>query len=152
MKAFFVRWAATSFAVFAATGVVPGITADSVGALLWAGLLLGILNAVVRPVLLVLSLPLIVLSFGLVIPLINAMLLSVVGGGLIAGFHVAGFGAALLGAIVISVVSWGINNLLQEPRNRFEVHIDSHRPPPAPSGGGMKRVQGRVIENESDPK
>ena len=60
MKEFMIRWASTTFAVLIATGVVPGITFENAGALIWAGLLLGILNAVVRPVLLVLSLPLIV--------------------------------------------------------------------------------------------
>jgi len=152
MNSFFIRWAATTFAVFVATGIVPGITADTLEALLWAGLLLGILNAVVRPVLLLLSLPLIVLSFGLMIPLINAMLLNFVGGGLIAGFHVAGFGSALLGAIVISLVSWGLNNLLKG-RSGVQVHVHSYQqtePPPQP--GEMKSVQGRVIEHESDPK
>ena len=152
MRAFFVRWAATTFAVFIATALVPGIAADNAEALILAGLLLGILNAVVRPVLLVLSLPLILLSFGLMIPLINAMLLDFVGGGLIRGFHVAGFGSALFGSIVISIASWWINGLLREERSvHFEARNDS-TPPPSSHPGGMKSVQGRVIEHESDSK
>ena len=154
MRAFFVRWAATTFAVFIATALVPGITAENSEALILAGLLLGVLNAVVRPVLLVLSLPLILLSFGLVIPLINALLLNFVGGGLIAGFHVAGFGAALFGSIVISVASWWVNSLLREERAATQVHVRTFNaePPPPPQPGEMKSVQGRVIEHESDSK
>ncbi len=151
MRAFFVRWASTTFAVFIATAFVPGITAENSEALILAGLLLGILNAVVRPVLLLLSLPLILLSFGLVIPLINAMLLSFVGGGLIAGFHVAGFGSAVLGAIVISIVSWWINGLLRSESEGMRVRTYSAPPPPPSNPAGMKSVQGRVIEHEPDP-
>lgn len=152
MKPFLIRWASTTFAVWIATALVPGITADTPGALIWAGLLLGILNAVVRPVLLVLSLPLILLSFGLAIPVINALLLHFVGGGWIEGFHVDGFGSALLGAIVISLVSWASGGFFSESR-RVEfrtMRTDFPREePPAP--GEMKRVQGRVIEHdESD--
>lgn len=152
MRAFFIRWASTTFAVFIATALVRGITAETWEALILAGLLLGILNAVVRPVLLVLSLPLILLSFGLVIPIINAILLKFVGGGLIAGFHVARFGSALLGSIVISVVSWAVNQMLGEGQ-RVEVHTHSRQVSQDDSTPrGMKSVQGRVIEDESDPK
>ena len=154
MRALFVRWASTTFAVFIAKALVPGITAENPEALILAGLLLGILNAVVRPVLLLLSLPLIVLSFGLVIPLINAMLLDFVGGGLIAGFHVARFGSALFGAIVISVASWWINGFLREENSAAGVRVRTHAsPPPPPNPGEMKSVPGRVIEHdESDSK
>jgi len=153
MKSFFARWAATTFAVFVASGLVPGITYDTAEALVCAGLLLGILNAVVRPVLMVLSLPLIVLSFGMVIPIINAILLEWVSGW-IKGFHVDGFGSALFGAVVISLVSWGLNNFFQD-RSRTEVRVETF-----PTAGesepeyrvGMKTVQGRVIEHENEPK
>jgi len=151
MKAFFARWASTTFAVFVATGLLhDGIKTDSFEALVWAGLLLGILNAIVRPVLLVLSLPLIVLSLGFFILLINAFLLSVVGW-LIPGFRVDGFGWAVLGAIVISFVSWALNNVLQN-RARLKVHVNSYPPEAPPNLGQMKNVKGRVIEDESDPK
>ena len=143
-----IRWASTTFAVLIASGVVPGITFESAESLIWAGLLLGILNAVVRPVLLVLSLPLIVLSLGLFIPVVNALLLHFVGGGWIAGFHVDGFWAALWGSLVISAVSWGLGGLLKDDRPaRVEVRTftaDAPQPPANP--GEMKRVEGRVIE------
>ena len=150
MKEFMIRWASTTFAVLIASGVVPGITFENAEALIWAGLLLGILNAVVRPVLLVLSLPLIVLSLGLFIPVVNALLLHFVGGGWIAGFHVDGFWAALWGSIVISAVSWVINSLLKEDRGaRVEVRtFSSEVPQPPVNPGEMKRVEGRVIEHD----
>ena len=133
MRSFFVRWAATTFAVFISTALVPGITTENSEALLLAGLLLGVLNAVVRPVLLLLSLPLILLSFGLVIPLINAMLLNFVGGGLIAGFHVAGFGSALFGSIVISVVDQQLSVRRQPPQSArplLRLRTASNQPTP----------------------
>ena len=152
MKEFMIRWASTTFAVLIATGVVPGITFENAGALIWAGLLLGILNAVVRPVLLVLSLPLIILSFGLFIPVVNALLLHFVGGGWIEGFHVDGFWAALWGSMVISAVSWGVNGLLKEDRGGgVRVRTFSADAPPPPSNPGeMKRVEGRVIEHDDE--
>lgn len=149
MKPFIARWAATTFAVFIAGGIIPGITVETGGALIMAGLVLGILNAVVRPVLLVLSLPLIVLSFGLIIPLINAILLNFVGSGMISGFQVRGFGSALGGAIVISVVSWGMNRVLRDKNASGIPTGTAMRPAPdrvAQESRPMKKVQGRVIE------
>ena len=153
MRAFFVRWASTTFAVFIATALVSGISAETPEALILAGLLLGVLNAVVRPLLLLLSLPLILLSFGLAIPLINAMLLEFVGSGRIAGFHVDGFYPALFGAIVISLASWWIHGLLRgEGSAVFETRTYRTAGSPPPQPGEMKSVQGRVIEHDSDPK
>jgi len=150
MKEFMVRWASTTFAVLIASGVVPGITFENAESLIWAGLLLGVLNAVVRPVLLVLSLPIIVLTLGLFIPVVNALLLHFVGGGWIAGFHVVGFWAALWGSIVISAVGWGVKNLFKDERGgavRVRTYpVDASQPPRKP--GEMKRVEGRVIDHD----
>jgi len=154
MKAFFLRWATTTFAVFIAAHIVPGISYETLDALLWAGLLLGILNAVVRPLLLLLSLPLILLTLGLFIPIVNAMLLSFVGGGWIAGFHVESFGSAVFGAIVISLVSGGVNRSLknEDARGSGGIRMHTYHPtapeeqPLAPENRPMKKVEGRVIE------
>jgi len=104
MGPFLIRWLVNALAVFVATQVVPGIECESWGGLLAATLLLGLLNAFVRPLLLVLSLPLVVVSLGLFLWVINAALLFFVGW-LVKPFVVAGFGSALLGAAVISLVS-----------------------------------------------
>lgn len=101
---FLIRWTVNAVAVFVATQVVPGIECQSWGGLVAATLLLGLLNTFVRPLLLVLSLPLVVVSLGLFLWVINAALLFFVGW-LVKPFIVSGFGSALLGAAVISVVS-----------------------------------------------
>ncbi len=166
MKPFLIRWATTTFAVLIATAFVPGITAESPGALVVAGLLLGVLNAVLRPVLLLVALPLLVASLGIFILFINAFLLHLVGSGWIAGFHVDGFGAAFFGGIVVSVASWAAGTLFKGPQMRFEVrHFQNPGPNPdvtpgsfdagapfypnAPRPGEMKPVEGRVIEPEN---
>lgn len=154
MKEFLFRWAATTFGVLIATGVVLGITFESASSLIWAGLLLGILNAVVRPVILLLALPVVVLTLGLFIPIVNALLLHWVGGGWIAGFHVDGFGAAFLGGIVVSIAGWAFDQLFSNRRAvRVRVRTFPAAPPfqPPPQPGEMKRVEGRVIDPDEKP-
>lgn len=154
MKSFVIRWGVTTAALFIASQIVPqGILAETVAALIWAGFWLALLNAIVRPVLLFLSLPLVVLSFGLVIPVINALLLRWVGGGWIDGFHVGGFGSAFVGALVVSFVSWALHQFSPEASSRFNVRVHTFRPgapgddiPARP--GEMKRVEGRVIDSD----
>lgn len=113
------RWVVTAAAVAVAAYLVPGIRVEGgVPALLAVALVLGLVNAVVRPVLRWLSCGLIVLTLGLFIFVINALMLlfaEQVAQGLGIGFAVDGFGAALLGSIVISVVSFLISVLLPEP-------------------------------------
>ncbi|MFM1768518.1 MAG: hypothetical protein RJA22_1047 [Verrucomicrobiota bacterium] len=104
LKDFLQRWAITTVSVLVATHVVRGISYDNWQALLVATLTLGLLNAFLRPLLLLLSLPLLVLSLGLFTLVINAGLLYLVGK-LIQGFHVASFGAAFWGGLVTSLVS-----------------------------------------------
>ncbi|MGA1237437.1 MAG: phage holin family protein, partial [Limisphaerales bacterium] len=94
------RWLVTTLAVMVAAGVLPGIDFDNWKYLLTASLLLGILNALLRPLLLLISLPLVILSLGLYVIVINALLLSLVGQ-LVTGFHVNSFWDAFLGAILI---------------------------------------------------
>ena len=107
MGEFFIRWFVTAVSVFAAAWIVPGINYTSFTALAFASLLLGIINALVRPVLLILCLPLILVTMGLFILVLNALLLWFVAGIFPGGsFTVAGFWAAFWGAIVISIVSW----------------------------------------------
>jgi len=154
MKEFLFRWASTTFGVLIATGLVPGITFESVSSLIWAGLLLGILNAVVRPAILLLALPLVVFSLGFFILVVNALLLHWVGGGWIAGFHVDGFWAAFFGGIVVSIAGWVLNQLFVNGRAvRVQVRTYPAPPPfqPPPQPGEMKRVEGRVIDPDEKP-
>lgn len=111
---FCIRWFVTAVAVFVAAWVVPGITYSSFTGLALASLLLGMINALVRPVLLILCLPLILVTMGLFILILNALLLWFVAGILPGSqFQVAGFWAAFWGALVISVVSWVLSSFFR---------------------------------------
>lgn len=139
MRHFVFRWLITTVAVMVASAFVSGIRYDSTGALIAAALLLGILNAFVRPVLLILGAPLILLTLGFFILIVNGLMLYWVPG-LISGFHVDSFGTAFWGAILIGIVSWILSAFFRGSDGR--VHVLTHHTQ-------IKRVQGRVIEPES---
>jgi len=104
---FFIRWFVTAVSVFVAAWIVPGIDYTSFTGLAFASLLLGMINALVRPLLLILCLPLIFVTMGLFILVLNALLLWFVAGILPgSSFTVSGFWAAFWGGLVISVISW----------------------------------------------
>ena len=138
MKQFVFRWAATMIAVTVASSVIRGIHYDTVAALIGASLLLGILNAFVRPFLLILSAPLILITLGLFIFVLNGLLLLLVHT-IVVGFHVDGFWSAFWGAIVISVVSWILSAFFRGSDGR--VHVLTHHTE-------TRRVRGRVLEDE----
>ena len=119
-----------------AAWLVRGINVDGTGASIGAALLLGIFNAFIRPVLLLLSAPLILLTLGLFIFVINALLLMLVPT-FVPGFHVDGFGSAFWGAIVIGVISWVLSAFFRGSDGR--VHVLTHH-------AQLKRVQGRVVD------
>ena len=108
---FLLRLILNAVAIIVAAYLIPGIYVASPGAALVAALALAIVNAIVRPVLLLLTLPLTILTLGLFIFVVNAICLALVAW-LVPGFGVSGFGAALLGALVISLVSWLLSSLL----------------------------------------
>lgn len=103
-----VRLLITSFALVLATYIVPGIAVDGPYTAFIAALVLGILNAVIRPVLVLLTLPVTILTLGLFIFVINASLFLFVAS-FVDGFSVDGFLPALLGSILVSIIS-GIAN------------------------------------------
>lgn len=107
---FLQQWAIYTIAVFVAASIVPGIHSDKFPALLAAAFILGFLNAFVRPLLLLLSLPLLILTLGMFYFVINGLLLWFVGS-LIKGFHVETFWAAFWGALIISFISLILNAL-----------------------------------------
>ena len=102
---FLIRAVVAAFGLWLASVVTPGIRYDDLFALLIAAVLLGLANAVVRPVLVLLSVPLLLVTLGLFLLVINALMLLLVGA-VAPGFHVASFGAAVVGAVVTGVVSW----------------------------------------------
>src|SRR5213083_1224171 len=97
IKHFVFRWAVTTIAVMVASSIIRGIRYDTVAALIGASLLLGILNAFVRPFLLILSAPLILLTLGFFILILNGLLLLVVPS-VVIGFHVDHFWERVLGS------------------------------------------------------
>jgi putative membrane protein len=105
MRQFLVHWVSVSLALAAAAWLLPGVWVDSWGAVLLGGLVLGFVNAVIRPVLVVLTLPVTVLTLGLFLFVVNAAAFGLAAA-LTPGFHVASWGQALLGALVTSAVSW----------------------------------------------
>ena len=104
MKSLLVRWIVNALALLLVSWLVPGIRANSVVVLFVAAAVLGLLNAVLRPVLVVLTAPLWIITFGLFLIVVNAVMLWLAAV-LVPGFTVDGFLAAILGAIVLSVVS-----------------------------------------------
>ncbi|MGH9408586.1 MAG: phage holin family protein [Vicinamibacterales bacterium] len=114
---FLLRVLLNAVAVLLAAKIIPGIYVSSGSAAVVAGLVLGVINAIIRPVLIVLTLPFTILTLGLFIFIINAVCLGLVAW-IVPGFGVHGFGAALLGSIFISLVSWILSALLVEKRRR----------------------------------
>ncbi len=105
MRGFVVRLIITALGLWAASAIIPGVGIDGWRTLIIAALLLGIVNAVIRPIILILTLPLTVLTLGLFILVVNGISLSLVAW-MLPGFHVAGLGAAILGSIVVGLTSW----------------------------------------------
>lgn len=140
MGQFAFRWAVTTVAVLIATWAVPGVTASSSASLLGASLLLGILNALVRPILLLLSLPFILVTLGLFIFVLNALLLSLVAS-VIPGFAVEGFWDALLASIVISLASYAMSCFFRSSDGSWRLITWHGR-----ESSRMKRADARVIE------
>jgi putative membrane protein len=128
MLAFLLRWAATALAIGVAAQVLPGIQVDSPWAAIVAALLLGFVNATLRPILLLLTLPITVLTLGLFALVVNGAMLALVAS-VVKGFHVAGFGSAVLGGLVISLVGSVLTWLLQpSPRVHVALWHTSSRP------------------------
>lgn len=129
-----VRWLVLALGVMLSTKIVPGISYDTGTTLFVVVLLLSLFNAVLKPLLLLFTLPFIVLTMGVGIWLINALLFYFVGR-LVDGFHVAGFGSALLGALIVSVTNLILNRLLAPPR-----------PPGGPGRSGTPARRDDVID------
>ena len=105
MKGFVFRLVITGLGLWAAETIVPGVRIDGWGNLVVAALLLGIVNAVIRPIILILTLPLTILTLGLFILVVNGISLSLVAW-LMPSFSLSGLGAAILGSIVVGLTSW----------------------------------------------
>jgi putative membrane protein len=108
-------WLINAAALFALPFLMTSIKIDSVGAALIGALILGLINTLIRPVLVLLTLPVTVLTLGLFILVINALLFWLTSQ-LVGGFQVAGFWSAFGGAILYSIISWILSSLLLDKK------------------------------------
>lgn len=113
MRGIFVRWLILTFAIIATSYLIDGIQISGFLSAFFAAAILGILNAFFRPILLILTLPVNILSLGLFTFVINAIVLMMVSG-VISGFNVDGFWSAVFGSLLISLVSWFLTSFISE--------------------------------------
>ena len=109
----FIRWFILTFAIIIASYLVDGIRVGGFFSAFLAAAILGILNAFLRPILFILTLPLNIMTLGLFTFVINGILLMMASG-VIPGFEVHGFWSAVFGSLLISVVSWVLNSFINE--------------------------------------
>ena len=121
MKGILVRWLFLTAAIIVASYLLDGIQVKGFFSAFFAAAILGVLNAFFRPILIILTLPINILTLGLFTFIINALLLKMASG-VISGFDVRGFWAAVFGSVVISIVSWALNSFIS-PKGRVE-YID----------------------------
>ena len=119
-----VLWLINSLALLTVAYVLPGIDVADFTTAMIAAVVLGLVNAFIRPLLILLTLPVTLLTLGLFIFVINGLLFWMVGSWL-QGFTVAGFWSGFFGAIVYSIISWALSSvLLGEKRIRVEIRKD----------------------------
>jgi putative membrane protein len=106
-------WILNAVALLAVAYLLPGITVASFGSAMWAALILGLVNMLVKPVLILLTLPITIVTLGLFLFVVNALLFWFVGS-LLTGFKVNGFWWAVIGAIVYSLISGFLTNLISK--------------------------------------
>ena len=107
MAGFLIHTIVLAIAIWATASVVSGVTISSWSALAFAALVLGVVNAIVRPILVILTFPITVLTLGLFYLVVNGLAFALAAF-LVPGFQISGWGAAILGALMTSVVSWFI--------------------------------------------
>jgi putative membrane protein len=120
MAGFLFRAALSMVGLWIATRWVSGIRIDDAQTLVLAGVLLGVVNAFVRPIAVILTFPLTILTLGLFLVVVNAAMLGLTAW-FLHGFHVADFRAALLASLLVSVTGW-IGSMFIGPRGRFEIY------------------------------
>ena len=113
MKGIVLRWLVLTLAIMVAAYLIEGIEVRGFGSALFAAAILGILNAFFRPVLIILTLPINILTLGFFTFVINALLLMMASG-VIGGFEVHGFWAAFFGSLIISLISWLLSSFINE--------------------------------------
>lgn len=124
---FLVRVLVNALAIFLVATLIPGLEVEGIGASLLAGLILALVNAVIRPILVILTLPLTLVTLGLFILVLNGFCLWLAST-VVPGFAVHGFWAAVSGALLVSFVSWVLTVLLSDQGRVVVItHHTTHR-------------------------
>ena len=126
MPGILIRWLTTTAAIVATAYLLDGIRVSGFLSAVFAGAALGILNAFFRPIALLLTLPINILSLGLFTFIINALMLKMASG-VIPGFDVYGFWTAIFGSLLISVISWLLNSFISEQGTVTSINIQHGR-------------------------
>lgn len=126
MRGILIRLLIIAAGLWLADTLVPGVRASGPAALIWAAVALGVVNAVIRPVVVLLTLPITLLSLGGFLLVINAGMLGLVAW-MLDGFAVEGFFSALIGSLVVTVTAW-IGNSFVGPSGRYEVLVVQRHP------------------------
>lgn len=122
MTGFVLRAVISAIGFWIATRWVHGIRIDNAGTLVLAGLLLGVVNAIVRPILVILTLPITILSLGLFLLIVNTAMVALVAW-MLPGFHIyGGFWSAFATALVVWITGW-LGSWLIGPRGKIDVHV-----------------------------
>ena len=125
MVGFLLRAAITALGLWVASEILSGLVFDSTSKLIVAAIMLGIVNAFVRPLAFILTLPITMVTLGLFLLVLNAGMVALVAW-IVPGFTVAGFWTAVGAALIVSLVSWAASSVIG-PNGRVEV-ISAHRP------------------------
>ena len=130
MQWLFIKWLCLTGAVLFTSYVIDGIYVSGFFSAFFTAGVLGILNMFFRPILIILTLPINIMTLGLFTIIINALML-IMASGIIAGFHVDGFWAAVFGSLIISLANWFLNSVIKDsPHNRqksSDEYIDLNR-------------------------
>ena len=146
MVRLFIKWLCLTGAVLFADYALDGISTTGFSSALFAAAALGLLNMVFRPVLLILTLPINVLSLGLFTFVINALMLKMASG-LISGFTVTGFWSAVFGALLISIANWVLTLMIGE--KRMYTYSETSRPG---NSGENTRAEDTIDLNKRNDK
>ena len=114
MSGFLIHWIVLAVALLVTTRLVGGVNVNSFATLAVAALVIGFVNALVRPILVILSLPLTILTLGLFYLVVNGACLMLAAA-LVPGFTVSSWGSAIVGALVLSVVGWLLSTVIARP-------------------------------------
>ena len=125
MTGFLMRAAIVALGLWLATQIFSGVTFDAPTTLIAAALLLGLVNAIVRPLLLIITLPITILTLGLFLLVINAAMVGLVAL-LLDGFHIANFWTALGTSLIVSLTSWAASSIIGNS-GRIEVYSSRRR-------------------------